>query len=306
MFGKDTQLEGRVVVVTGAARGMGAAYVKGFLSAGAKVVATDKSWAGVDNFQRELTSNENTLALEVDVTNDVQIDKAYQATLQRFGTVDVLVNNAAMLQMTLFPPTGRLTTLETKDEDWVKMFSVNVFGVLKVTRRFIKPMMEKERGSIINVVSSGILNFSRGGGYAAFRPWSREMPYMSSKAALATMSFYLADEVKPYNISVNLIIPGHTRGSWFDDTTRARVAVGMRPGYRPVVAEHVLPLALFLASQDAKGVTGKMFDALEWSLDHGLGGYETWADRSLPPDLERVFSAEAIAPAGVPHSRPPS
>lgn len=304
MFEKDTQLGGRVVVVTGAARGMGAAYVKGFLSAGAKVVATDKSWAGVDDFQRELTANRGALALEVDVTNDIQIDKACEAVLQKFGTVDVLVNNAAMLQMTLFPPTGRLTTLETRDEDWVKMFAVNVFGVLKVTRRFVKPMIEQQRGSIINVVSSGILNFSRGGGYTAFRPWSREMPYMSSKAALATMSFYLADEVKPYNISVNLIIPGHTRGSWFDDTTRARVAVGMRAGYRPAVPEHVIPLALFLASQDANGVTGKMFDALEWNLEHGLGGYETWADRSLPPDLERVFSTESSGPPGIPPSRP--
>lgn len=305
MSGKETQLEGRVVVITGAARGMGAAYVKGFLSAGARVVATDKSWAGVDDFQRELAANEKTLALEVDVANDdAQIDKACEATLKRFGTVDVLVNNAAMLQMTLFPPTGRLTTLETKDEDWVKMFAVNLFGVLKVTRRFIKPMMEKQKGSIINVVSSGILNFSRGGGYTALRPWSKEMPYMSSKAALATMSFYLADEVKPHNISVNLIIPGHTRGSWFDDTTRARVAAGMRAGYRPAVPEHVLPLALFLASQDAKGVTGKMFDALEWNQEHGLGGYETWADKSLPPDLERVFSAGSSGPPGIPPSRP--
>lgn len=295
MFGKDTQLEGRVVVITGAARGMGAAYVKGFLSAGAKVVATDKSWARVDDFQRELTANEKALALEVDVANDAQIGKACEATLQRFGTVDVLVNNAAMLQMTLFPPTGRLTTLETKDEDWVKMFAVNVFGVLKVTRRFIKPMIEKQRGSIINVVSSGILNSSRGGGYTALRPWSKEMPYMSSKAALATMSFYLADEVKPHNISVNLIIPGHTRGSWFDDTLRARVAAGMRAGLRPVVPEHVVPLALFLASQDANGVTGKMFDALEWNQERGLGGYETWADKSLPPDLEMAFSAEATS-----------
>lgn len=295
MVVSEPQLDGRVVVVTGAARGMGAAYVKGFLSAGARVVATDKSWTGADDFQRELAANGKALALELDVTNDAQIDKACEATLKRFGAVDVLVNNAAMLQMVLFPPTGRLTTLETKDDDWVKMFAVNLFGVLKVIRRFIKPMMEKRRGSIINVVSSGVLNFSRGGGYSAFRPWSKEMPYMSSKAALATMSFYLADEVKPHNISVNLIIPGHTRGSWFDDTTRARVAAGMQPGYRPVVPEHIMPLALFLASEDAKGVTGKMFDALEWNLEHGLGGYDTWADKSLPPDLERVFSVQATS-----------
>ncbi len=293
---KQSDLQDRVVVVTGAARGMGRAYAEGFLEAGAKVVTADKSWTGVDDFRQGLDANGNALVVEMDVTDDIQIGKAYQAAMERFGAIDVLVNNAAMLQMTLYPPTGRLTTLETRDEDWLRMFNVNVIGALKVTRQFIRPMIEKQRGSIINVVSSGILNFSRGGGYAALRPGSREMPYMATKAALATMSFYLAEEeAKQYNISVNLIIPGHTRGSWFDDTVRARIAAGMRAGQKPVAPAHVVPLALFLASQDGKGVTGKMFDALEWNREHGLGGYETWADSSLPPDIERALSTNATA-----------
>lgn len=279
-------VKGRVAVVTGAARGMGRAMARGFLAEGAKVVATDKSWSGAEDFQKELSGRQYALALEMDVTNNEQIDKAYQATLDRFGTVDILINNAGMRQRDLFPPAGRVTALETKDSDWERMFGVNVFGVLKVTRRFIKPMIEKRRGSIVSVVSSGILNHSHGGGYEALRPNSREMPYMSSKAALATLSFYLGDEVKEHNVAVNIIIPGHTRTTGFDEQNRARLAMGGRQGPPPLVPDHIVPLILYLASKDAKALTGKMFDALLWNIEHGLGGHDEWVDKS--------FSYEAL------------
>jgi NAD(P)-dependent dehydrogenase (short-subunit alcohol dehydrogenase family) len=275
-------LKDRVVVITGGARGMGAAYTRAFLDAGAKVVATDRSWAGAEPPKGDV------LALDMDVTVDAQIDKAYQATLDKFGTVDVLIGNAAMRQRDLFPPTGRTTTLETKDSDWERMFGVNVFGSLKVIRRFIKPMLEKKQGSIVSVVSSGILNHSQGGGYQALRPNSREMPYQSTKAALATMSFYLADEVKDQNVAVNIVVPGHARTTGFDEQNRARLAMGSRPGPIPVVPEHMVPLVMYLAAQDAKSVTGKMFDVMTWNQEHGLGGHETWADKA--------FSYEALMP----------
>jgi NAD(P)-dependent dehydrogenase (short-subunit alcohol dehydrogenase family) len=278
-------LKDRVAVITGGARGMGRAYVRAFLSAGAKVVATDRSWSGADEFREELKSNDkNVLVADMDVREDAQIDQIYQATLDKFKTVDILVNNAAMRSRDLYPPKGRATTLETKDSDWERLFKVNVFGALKVIRRFIKPMIEKRKGSIINVVSSGILNHSHGGGYAALRPNSMEMPYMSSKAALATLSFYLADEVKQFNVAVNIIIPGHTRTTGFDEQNRARLEAGGKPGPLPVVPEHVTPLVLNLASQDATGITGRMFDAMQWNIEHGLGGHDKWADKSFSYD----------------------
>jgi NAD(P)-dependent dehydrogenase (short-subunit alcohol dehydrogenase family) len=277
--GIGNNLNGRVVVVTGGARGMGRAYVDALLVGGAKVVATDRSWDGVPLFAE--ADGERLMTAEMDVTNDEQIDEVYQAVLKRFGTIDVLVNNAAMRQRDLFPPTGRVTTLETNDSDWQKSFAVNLFGALKVIRRFIQPMIAQKRGSIVNTVSSGILHHSQGGGYAALRPNSREMPYMSSKAALATLSFYLADEVKEHNVAVNIVIPGHTRTTGFDEQNRARLARGARPGPQPVTPEHMVPLVLLLAAQDAGGLTGRMFDVMKWNLEHGLGGHETWADKSF-------------------------
>ncbi len=282
---------GRVVTVTGGARGMGRAYVEGFLAHGARVVATDIHWDGAEAFHDQLEKNDRALPLEMDVTNDAAIDKAYETTLARFGTSDVLINNAALLQMRLVNETGRTTTLETTDEHWEKSFGVNVFGALKVTRRFVKPMIEKRQGSIINIVSSGILAFSHGGAYTALRPNSSEMPYMSAKAALATMSFYLADEIKEHNVAVNIIIPGHTHGSWFDDAIRARMAAGSSVGRRPLRPEHIVPLAMYLAEQDANGISGKMFEVMTWNEEHGLGGWEEWKETELPEDVERAFAA---------------
>ena len=288
MMPTDDELEGRVVVVTGAARAMGRAHVEAFLAANARVVAADISWDGVEDFRGNLEANQNALPLDMDVTNDSQIDAGYEATLAKFGTTDVLINNAALLN--LGHGRGQATTLETTDQDWLNIFGVNVFGTLKVTRRFIKPMIENRRGSVINVVSSGLLHFSRGGAYTALRPNSREMPYMASKAALATMSFYLADEVQPDNIAVNAIMPGHSTHGWFNERMRMRLGQGGPPGRRPVRPQHAVPVVQFLATQDGNGVTGKLFDVVEWNREHGLGTSEDWMDYSFPPDIEEAFA----------------
>ena len=174
---------------------------RGFLAECAKVVAMDLSLQPTgfssdtdDSFRRELEARpEDAIVATVDVTSGEQIDAAYEQTIARWGTVDVLINDAAMRQRILFPPAGRTTTLETTDADWERMFAVNVFGALKVTRRFIAPMLERQRGSVISIISSGALHHSSGGGYQALRPGSREMPYQATKSALMTMMFYLAD-----------------------------------------------------------------------------------------------------------------
>jgi NAD(P)-dependent dehydrogenase (short-subunit alcohol dehydrogenase family) len=282
-------LKGRVVAITGAARGMGRAFTRAFLAEGARVVAMDISWEPTgfsgdqdDSFRRELLSRPDDVVLAtVDVSNTAQVDAAFDTTMRKWGTVDVLLNNAAMRQRNLFPPSGRTTTLQTKDSDWERMFAVNVFAALKVTRRFIAPMLDKQQGSIISTISSGALHHSHGGAYMALRPNSREMPYQSTKAALLTMMFYLADEVKEQNVAVNILVPGHTRTTGFDEQNSARRELGFasRNAPAPLKPEHVVPLALFLAQQTAStGVTGKCFDSVTWNIEHGAGGPKEWED----------------------------
>jgi NAD(P)-dependent dehydrogenase (short-subunit alcohol dehydrogenase family) len=237
------------------------------------VVATDRSWKDV-----EKPAAGEVLVCDMDVTEEDQIEAAYKAAMDRFGTVHGLVNNAAIRQRELFPPTGRVTTLETKDSDWERAFDVNVFGALKVTRRFIRPMIKAKQGSIVNIVSSGILHDSRGGAYMARRPDSREMPYQATKAALAVMSFYLADDMKANEIAVNIIVPGHTRTTGFDEQNRARLKLGAKPGLQPLKPESMVPLVCHLLAQTNSTISGRMFDVMEWNLEHGLGGHAEWYD----------------------------
>ena len=152
---EQADLREKVVVITGAARGMGRAYAEGFASAGARVVATDMSWNGAADLRAKVEGGGNGLVLEMDVTNEGQIEEAHEATKAKFGTVDVVINNAALLNMIMFPPAGRPTTLETKPENWTRMLDVNVVGPLRVMRAFCQPMFANQRGSVINIVSSG-------------------------------------------------------------------------------------------------------------------------------------------------------
>lgn len=269
---------------------MGRAMVSGLLAEGAKVVAMDLSWDPTgfsgDNdsaFLNELQErSDDVLISTVDISDAAQVEKAYQATLEKFGTVDALVNNASVRQRNLFPPTGKTTTLETDDSDWEKMFGVGVFGTLKVTRQFIKPMLEKQNGSIITVISGGAMHTALGGAYVAQRSSSREMPYQSAKAATLTMMYYLADEVREDNVAVNILIPGNARTTGYDEQNDARRDAGQagnRPGRISMLPEHIVPITVFLAEQDANtGITGRCFDVPTWNLEHGLGGPEAWRD----------------------------
>ncbi len=299
-------VEGRVAVVTGGARGIGKAMVEALLAAGAKVAAADKTWDGAEEFRQKLQATGKGLAVDMDVAEDAALDAAYASVVQRFGTCDILVNNAALVSETLFSPVGHVKTLDTKDSDWEVMFRVNVFGVVKAIRRFIRPMFEKGSGSIINVISSGVLPASQGGAYFGLRPWTVEMPYQATKAAVMALTFYLAEEVRKEGVAVNAIMPGHTRGAWFDATARAWQKQGMVYFFRPVVPEHLVPMTLFLGAQNGRDVTGRLFYVPDWNYDHGYGDYAAWLDYSLPSDLEEMYSrAEAVMPkyerAGVSH-----
>jgi NAD(P)-dependent dehydrogenase (short-subunit alcohol dehydrogenase family) len=180
------------------------------------------------------------------------------------------------------------------------MFKVNVFGTIKVIRRFVVPMLEAGQGSIINIVSSGVMMTSTGGAYMGARPWSVEMPYQATKSALTTASFYLSQELFAEGIAVNSVMPGHTRASWFDATARDFVERENAVYFmRPLVAEHMVPIILFLSSQAGARppVTGRLFHVPDWNYDHGYGDYRVWGDHGLPEDLERGYQQlEAVLP----------
>lgn len=291
----------QVVVITGGARGIGKVLAQGLLEAGANVVCADITWKGADEFRNQLESSGRGLGLEMDLTDGGSVHSAYSAVIERFGRIDTLINNAGLVSETLFAPKGHVPTLETTDQDWQRMFGVNVFGTVRVIQTFVPAMLERGGGSIVNVVSSGVLMESVGGGYFAARPWSTEMPYQASKAALTTLTFYLAEELKRNGIAVNAFMPGHTRASWFDDTARAVSSEGRVYALRPMAPQHVLPLVLFLAGQasakSGEPATGRLYHVPDWNYDHGYGGLQSWGDYDLPRDIEEGYrKLEAAMP----------
>lgn len=286
-------VDGQVVVVTGAARGIGKVLAQAFLKAGANVVCGDVSWKDADEFRDQVSSSGRGLALDMDISADEPVQVAYRAVMQRFGRVDTLINNAGLVSETLFAPKGHVPTLDTTHQDWQRMFGVNVFGTVRVIQAFAPALLERGGGSVVNVVSSGVLMESVGGGFFAARPWTTEMPYQASKSALTTLTFYLAEELKRSRIAVNAFMPGHTRASWFDDTARAVSAEGRIYALRPMAPQHVVPLVLFLAAQASAAVdepaTGRLYHVPDWNYDHGYGGLQSWGDYDLPADIEEGY-----------------
>jgi NAD(P)-dependent dehydrogenase (short-subunit alcohol dehydrogenase family) len=274
------RIAGLVVVITGAARGIGRAAAGQFLAAGARVVALDRSWEGEGDAVAALEGTGQALVTTADITDAASVAAARDAALARFGHVDVLVNNAACRQRYLFPG-GLARVLDTSDEDWHAMLGVNVLGTLTVTRAFIAPMLERGHGSVIMVGTSGsVLQPVAPGVWRGAHPEFRNQPYDASKAALCSMSLFLAAEVKARGVAVNVVFPGATFTTGSQEIVEARRREGLdgRPFLRP---GHLSPLLIHLAGlaggdETPPGETGLVIDALQWNRDHGHGDVDRW------------------------------
>jgi NAD(P)-dependent dehydrogenase (short-subunit alcohol dehydrogenase family) len=297
-------LEGKVILVTGAARGMGREMTRAYLDAGAKVIATDLSWipTGVSNddydFGSELDGNPNALVATMDIMLQSHVDAVYNKAIERFGTIDVIVANGGTRQRDLYLDThGSISVLETDVSEWERMFGTHVFGNLRVIKKFIQPMLEKKRGSVMTVASSQVLQaHDAGQGQENFYGLSREGAYQPAKLAMCSMTTYLAKELKSSNIACNVLLPGHTATTGSDEQEKVRYEINQRLGQarsnfipQRMRADNVVPLALHLADQDvAAGITGQWLSAMAFNEKQGLGGFEAWG---YPVDIEAAKAA---------------
>jgi NAD(P)-dependent dehydrogenase (short-subunit alcohol dehydrogenase family) len=243
---------------------MGRAITEALLEQGANVVALEMRWAGEDQFAASLRAGGRAVVAACDVTDDASLASAYQAAMDRFGSIDIIVNNAGMRMRDVVPSTV-ISTLDIPLEQWQRMLEVNTLGPVRVIRHFSPPMLAQGSGSIINVSSD---SGARGRAF--------NQPYGASKAALTNLTQSLADELRDKNIGVNAIFPPMTRSTGYAEQTRLRAEqTGVQSNAIPWAPTAVVPLVLMLASQDAR-VTGRIFKVSEWNLEHGLGGLETW------------------------------
>jgi NAD(P)-dependent dehydrogenase (short-subunit alcohol dehydrogenase family) len=183
----------KVWMITGASRGLGAEIAKAVLAAGEQLIATAREARALAH----LGNHDNVIAVSMDVTNEAQVKSGVRAGLDRFGRIDVLVNNAGF---------GLLGAVEeTAAAEVERIYHTNVFGLLHVTRAVL-PTMRRQR-------SGHLINFSSLGGYRASAGWG---VYCSTKFAVEGLTEALHDELAPLGIHVTVVEPGFFRTDFLD------------------------------------------------------------------------------------------
>lgn len=238
------KLKDKVVVVTGASKGIGAGIAKGLAAEGAAVVVNyASSKEGADRVVAEIVGNGGkAVAIQGDVGNTADVQRIFAETATTFGRLDVLVNNAGTYE---FAPLDQIT-----EDHFHRMFNTNVLGLILATReaaRFFGP----EGGSVINI----------GSVVSRIAPPASAV-YTATKGAVDAVTRVLAKELGPRNIRVNSINPGMVEtegahaagiiGSEMQSSTVAQTPLG-----RIATPADIAPVAVFLASQDSGWLTGE-------------------------------------------------
>ena len=238
------RLKGKVAIITGAARGLGAAYAVGFGKEGAKIVIGDVL-DGKDTVDAVQKSGSEAVFVKTDVTKQDQCDALANAAMNRFGSIDILINNAAGGYAAGKPmkPFTEITT-----EEWMRVMEVDTAGPFHCTKA-VFPYMRDKGGKIINISSATIFEGIVG------------MPhYVAAKGAVMAFTRAMARELGPYNINVNTIAPGFTHTQAVDSKFDAldEIQLPLKCIKKPAYPEDLVGTALFLATDDSKFITGQL------------------------------------------------
>jgi NAD(P)-dependent dehydrogenase (short-subunit alcohol dehydrogenase family) len=231
------RLEGKVALVTGAGRGIGRAIARRYAAEGAKVVLVDVDEQSAVAAAAEL---EGALGLRCDVSSRAEVDAAFDRTIERFGTIDVLVNNAGIT----FGAVRHF--LEMDEAFWDTIQATNLKGHFLCAHRAAKEMVGRGSGVILNTSSGGATRSHRG-----------MVAYDAAKGGIEALTRALALDLGPYGIRVMCLVPGmmvETREG--GDPERLAAVDGTVPLGRTGLAEDMAGPAVFAASDDAAYMTG--------------------------------------------------
>jgi len=280
---KDIRLDGRVAVVTGAARGLGRAMAQALACAGAKVVFADIDAARLEAAMAPLAGKEAcgaTLGIRCDITSRADCERLAASTIAAFGALHILINNAAKgpAHIERAPETRSFKFWEADPEIWQQVIATNVNGTFLISRSAVPAMIAAGWGRIINITTS-LGTMQR---YA-------NSPYGVSKAAIETETLIWAQDLAGTGVTVNSLLPGGAVDTEFVAEQSRREM--LEAGRKLLTPEVVIAPALFLASTLSDGVTGKRF----------VG--KLWDDR-LPPNeaAEKAREPSVLLPPP-PHAR---
>jgi NAD(P)-dependent dehydrogenase (short-subunit alcohol dehydrogenase family) len=243
------RLDGKIAIVTGSAQGIGRAYALGLAREGARIVIADVL-DGQEAVDAVKEVGSEAIFVKTDVTDQAQCDAMAKAAFDRFGSVDVLINNAAIFGNVVLKP-----FMEYTSEEFRKVMDVNVLGQFHCMKA-VFPFMKENGGKIINIGSSSIQEGVPG------------MPhYVASKGAIMALTRSMAREMGDFKINVNTIAPGFTHsdgGNNFDKNKQLdlppleELQLQARCIKREAVPEDLIGVALFLATNDSAFITGQM------------------------------------------------
>lgn len=244
---RQPRLAGRVVVVTGAGHGLGAAYAERLAAEGASVAVAELDGdAGAAVAERIAAAGLEAMAVTTDVADPASVDAMAAAVLERYGRIDVLVNNAAIFATV---PMSRVPFDQIPVEEWDAMMAVNLRGTWLASRAVIPAMRARGYGKILNVSSGTALKGS-----------ASRIHYVTSKAGILGFTKTLAREVGPAGITVNCVAPGSTLSEEYPDdgvlAMRASAAAdrALRRVERP---GDLVGAVVFFASPDSDFITGQ-------------------------------------------------
>ncbi|MBI4634982.1 MAG: SDR family oxidoreductase [Candidatus Rokubacteria bacterium] len=275
-------LEDRVALVTGGSHGIGKAVVARFLAEGARVAFCGRRESDLETAAAEFTRpGSEVLALAADVSRHADVARLVGAVLDRFGRIDVLVNNAGV-----YGPIG--PAWENDSAEWQRTIEINLLGTFRVCHEVVPAMIRAKCGKIVNM---------SGGGAAT--PFPRFTAYAVSKAAVVRFTETLALELAPHNIQVNAVAPGFVATRLHQET----LAAGERAGadYFKKTQEQVaqgavdpaIPAALvaYLAADTGDRITGKFISAV-WDRWAEFGEHLDEMTKTDVYTLRRIVPAD--------------
>ncbi len=239
-------LDGKLALVTGAARGIGQAIADAFAANGARVVYSDIDF---DAAKQSAAKWPGSLVLRLDVTNNAEVEGVMAEILRRFGRLDILVNNAGVNTLA-----HRVNIDQFPAEEWERILRVDLTGLFLVSRAGAKPMLAQKWGRIINVAS-----------VLGLVPARLQCAYVAAKAGVVNLTKSMALELGPHGVLVNGIAPGSimtevTKKLFYGPdgkfSDRAQMMLAHIPLGRPGTVEEIAHGALFLASPESSYING--------------------------------------------------
>jgi len=239
----NLSLEGQVAIVTGGGTGIGRGIALEFAKAGADVVVASRRLSVLEKVGEEVTAlGRRSLAVQTDISRKTDVDNLVRRVMGEFGGIDILVNDAVIFT--------RTPVIEISEDDWDKTFNVNLKGYYLCSQAVGRGMVERRKGSIINVAST-----------AGFRVGpTNSTIYSIAKAGVIMLSRGLARELGSYNVRVNTIAPGPVRvesgQSLWGNPERLKQEEARMPLGRMGEPSDIGSVAVFLASDASSYMTG--------------------------------------------------